>query len=199
MERSRRFAFLALVLLIAASSSAAPIFRLDFEGPTGDYISQGQHVVLTEQDVGLGFTSWDLTSDGEVDRLWFTSAGVGDLYFLLFFDTNEIPGNLTPGFYGDAQRSPFADPGHPGFWLAYDHRGCNRISGSFSILDAVFGPSGPKSFSATFEQSCEGNSPPLTGSFFYSDSSAPTPTPAPSTALLVGTWLVLALRRRSTR
>jgi hypothetical protein len=188
-------ALLATLLMgVASAASAAPIYRLEFEGPAGDFISGGEHVVLTDSDVGISSSVFDLTGDGLVDGAWFTSAGVGELFFLLFFDTNMIPANLLPGTYPDAQRSPFADPGHPGFWLAWNHRGCNMIEGSFVISEATFGPSGPTSFSASFEQSCEGFMPPLAGTFVYSDAAV---VPEPFSVLLFGTGIAgLILRRR---
>jgi hypothetical protein len=127
-----------------------------------------------------------------VDSVDFTSLGTGELFFLLFFDTYSIPGNLVAGVYPEAQRSPFAEPGHPGLWLAWNHAGCNEISGSFTVLEAVFGPSGPESFSAQFEQSCEGFMPPLTGTFTFSDETTAVPEPATYALMVAGLAGILA-------
>jgi hypothetical protein len=180
-------AFLVTSLCIVATVDAVPMYRLEFEGPVGDYISGGNHVVLTEADVGLTTFVEDRTGDGIPDSVRFDSTGIGELFFLLYFDTYGIPGNLVPGSYPNAQRSPFPDPGHPGFWLAWDHRGCNQIAGSFTISEASFGPTGPTRFSARFEQSCETFMPTLTGTFEFT--SEPTGAPEPSTLFLIGAGL----------
>jgi hypothetical protein len=78
-------------LAVAATVYAVPIYRLEFEGPSGDFITQGQHVVLTQQDVEVSTGVADLTGDGLVDGVQFNSLGVGQLNFLLFFDTDKIP------------------------------------------------------------------------------------------------------------
>jgi hypothetical protein len=96
----------AFQLVCASLAVAAPIYRLEFEGPPDDFISAGQHVVLTQHDIGLSTFVADLTGDGLVDSVQFNSTGIGELNFLLFFDTNQIPGNLIPGAYPGAQRHP---------------------------------------------------------------------------------------------
>jgi len=201
-SKSRSFRkSLILVLLIAsnfvigAKVRAVPTYTLEFEGPPGDFISQGQHVLLTEKDIGLSPVAADSTGDGLVDIVQFNSSGIGRLFFLLFFDTNKIPGNLVPGFYPDAQRSPFAQPGHPGLWLAWDHRGCNTIAGSYTISEAVFAPSGPQRFSAQFEQRCEVSGPPLHGTFQFAEVPEP-PILFLLVALLAGLFTPRARGRR---
>ena len=71
---------------------------------------------------------------------------------------------LTEGIYLDAQRAPFADPGHPGLDVYGDGRGCNTLTGSFEILAIRFGDAGRvKRLHATFEQHCDGTTPALRG------------------------------------
>jgi hypothetical protein len=42
---------------------------------------------------------------------------------------------LGPGTYTGAQRAPFAESTHPGLDVSGDGRGCNQISGQFTIVD----------------------------------------------------------------
>ena len=195
---NRLTACLVVTSMLAISplaANGAPVYRLEFEGPAGDFISQGQHVLLTQQDVGLFPPVFDDTGDGLVDSVQFISQGIGPLFFILFVDTNKIPGNLIPGFYPEAQRSPFAEVGHPGFWLAWDHRGCNQITGSYTIAEAAFDASGPTRFSVEFQQSCEGFGPLLTGSFEF----AADAVPEPPSLILIGAGLAAMFGRALSR
>jgi hypothetical protein len=95
--------------------------------------------------------------------------GVGQTPFaLLFFGTDQLGIPMQPGFYSDAQRADFAGPGHPGLDVSFDHRGCNMVTGNFTVNDFAYSPTlGIQSFSATFEQHCEGGQPALFGTFTF--------------------------------
>ncbi|MFI5534627.1 hypothetical protein ACIA8O_39445 [Kitasatospora sp. NPDC051853] len=63
---------------------------------------------------------------------------------------------LVPGTYTDAARYPFNEPGKPGLSLG-GRGGCNSLTGSFTVTNAVFGPYGYlETLDASFEQHCEG-------------------------------------------
>jgi hypothetical protein len=66
---------------------------------------------------------------------------------------------LTAGtLYDNAARYPFQLPSQPGLSLFGDARGCNTVTGSFTVNSATFGPHGwIQNFDATFVQHCEGN------------------------------------------
>lgn len=66
---------------------------------------------------------------------------------------------LTAGtVYDNATRYPFQSPTEPGLSLFGDGRGCNTLTGSFTVKSAEFGPNGwIQSFDATFVQHCEGD------------------------------------------
>ncbi len=71
---------------------------------------------------------------------------------------------LAEGVYLDAQRAPFAEPGHPGLEVNGDGRGCNQLTGSFEIISLRLGEAGiVRRLHATFEQHCEGAEPALRG------------------------------------
>ncbi|MEV4623882.1 hypothetical protein AB0J74_34880 [Asanoa sp. NPDC049573] len=84
--------------------------------------------------------------------------------------------NLTPpagqtlkrGTYTDAQRYPFNEPGHPGLSVSGNGRGCNTLTGSFTIREIAFDDTGAVSaLFATYEQHCEGGAAALRGTIHY--------------------------------
>jgi hypothetical protein len=66
---------------------------------------------------------------------------------------------LTAGtVYDNAARYPFQSTTQPGLSLFGDGRGCDTVTGSFTVKSATFGPNGwIQSFDATFVQNCEGS------------------------------------------
>ena len=65
-------------------------------------------------------------------------------------------------------RYPFQPAGVPGLAVAGDGRGCNVLTGSFQVLQAVYGPGNTLvAFDAIFEQHCEGATPALRGQIRY--------------------------------
>jgi hypothetical protein len=85
---------------------------------------------------------------------------------------------LTPGSYPGAFRDVSQQPGQPGLSVSGDNGGCNMLTGSFTVLDAVYGANGDvERFDATFEQHCEDNIPALHGEVRI-DNTAPSPPPA---------------------
>ena len=71
---------------------------------------------------------------------------------------------LTVGSYGNATRFPFQGAGSPGLSFSGNGRGCNTVTGSFKVLEAVYDGTGAvQRFAADFHQYCEGVGPPLDG------------------------------------
>src|SRR5439155_15598393 len=86
----------------------------------------------------------------------------------LYFSTDQLGIPIQPGFYPDAQRASIASPGHPGLDVSFGSRGCNTVTGNFTIHEFAYSPSlGIQSFSASFEQHCEGAQPALFGTFTF--------------------------------
>jgi hypothetical protein len=76
--------------------------------------------------------------------------------------------SLTPGVYTNASRAAFAPLGQAGLDVYGNSQGCNAVAGSFTVLQAVYGPDGsPVLFDATFSESCETWMPPFTGEIRY--------------------------------
>jgi hypothetical protein len=86
----------------------------------------------------------------------------GGFWFLHFAAPAGRP--LAAGLYQGATRWPFQAPGVPGLDVSGDGRGCNMLTGEFTVLEAIYGPNGyVQSFHATFEQHCEGAAAALRG------------------------------------
>ncbi|GAB3067791.1 hypothetical protein [Micromonospora schwarzwaldensis] len=82
---------------------------------------------------------------------------------------------LTPGTYENATRYPFNGAG-PGLSLHGNGRGCNELTGTFTVLNAVFGPNGyVQTFDATFEQHGEGGTAAARGEAHIANPPAPAP------------------------
>jgi hypothetical protein len=89
-------------------------------------------------------------------RLWITPSDPAQgSWWDLEFSTREIGLPMTTQVYDDAQRAPFASPGHPGIDIGGDGRGCNTISGRFQVEELAWSGTTLTRFTATFEQFCE--------------------------------------------
>lgn len=90
---------------------------------------------------------------------------------------------LTPGTYPDATRYPFNNGG-VGLDVGGDGRGCNTLTGSFTVTTATWYSDGSlRTFGADYEQHCEGATPALRGTidFRAGDNTPPAPWMAPGT------------------
>lgn len=90
---------------------------------------------------------------------------------------------LAPGSFPKATRYPFNGTGN-GLSVYGDGRGCNTVTGSFAVKQAVFSAvdNSLQNFDGTFVQHCEGQTPALTGEVRYD--AEPVTTPAPSVTKL---------------
>jgi hypothetical protein len=144
---------------------------LTMSSDAGDYVGQGQSYSYgTPSDVFLAGT--DATGTGV--RIREISPNFSH-YWELDFSAPDGQ-QLTPGTYSDAVRNVSQGPGQPGLSVFGSGGGCNRLSGSFTVLAATYGPNGyVQSFDATFEQHCEGNTPALRGEVQIANTSPPPP------------------------
>ena len=108
-----------------------------------------------------------------------------------WWDSDFAPGSgdvLAPGRY-QATRYPFNGSG-AGLDVSGNSRGCNTLTGSFTVTEAAFDRDGAlERFGASFEQHCEGSGPALTGTFEFRAGDTSTPaawmTTGPLTTLPV--------------
>ncbi|MFP5261881.1 MAG: Ig domain-containing protein [Blastocatellia bacterium] len=149
--------------------AAAPVTEIVLSSEPGDYVGQGKSYSYAEGDGKYEVFLRDLSHDGVIDDVIFSFNSADSWY--LEFETSKAGTPLEQGFYDNAQRASFAEPNHPGFSVSGVGRGCNELTGSFTILDIEIDSSGAEprmvSFAALFEQHCEGTKPSLTGHIYY--------------------------------
>jgi len=150
-----------MVALSGVTGSARAASLLFLDSQPGDFIGQGIPQRFTEVDgtfhasrnssngVSIGFSGGPL---GTWNADFVAPLGV----------------ELTEGTYEGAARFPFQAPTQPGLSIDGDGRGCNQLTGRFVVLEVAYGPtSDVQTFSADFEQHCEGGSPALLGSIRF--------------------------------
>ncbi|MFJ8644635.1 hypothetical protein ACIRNI_00690 [Streptomyces sp. NPDC093546] len=176
---ARGMALLALTLAMttgatglagAAEAQAQPVAEgsISFSGDAADYITQGRsYSYATASQDRLSATA---SQDGGVVSVSVDAAN-GEWWYL---DLAAPAGtSLAPGEYTGATRHPFNEPTQPGLSLSGEGRGCNTLTGSFTIGAVELGPNGyVKKLDATFEQHCEGDVPAARGEI-HIDNPAP--------------------------
>lgn len=148
-------------LLSGTEALALPVTQgsFSFSGDEGDYISGGQSYAYTTASQDRMNVSGN--TDNRVISLSVDGAN-GDWWYLdLAAPTGKT---LTPGTYTGATRYPFNDATEPGLSLSGNGRGCNQLTGTFTISAVEFGPQGyVKKLDADFVQHCEGGTPAARG------------------------------------
>src|SRR3954462_946302 len=131
--------FLLAALMFATTTAQAQATSLSLNG-------FGPPLFFTPADGGFSAST---NFDNGV-TVFFSSS---DHFFSLDFAApNDQP--LTVGTYTGATRFPFQAPTEPGLDVSGDGFGCNTLTGSFTVLEAVYDSNGVVSFDATFEQFC---------------------------------------------
>ncbi|MEV0718980.1 hypothetical protein [Asanoa sp. NPDC050611] len=159
-------------LLVAGTAQAQSVKTgsVTFSGDSGDYISQGDsYSYSTGNGDGITVSS----SSGSTVAISINAYN-GDWWTVTF----DAPGTqkLTAKTYSAAHRHPFNGTG-PGLDLSGEGRGCNELTGSFTVTKAVFGADGyVQAFDATFEQHCEGGDPAARGKVHIANPTAPRAT-----------------------
>jgi hypothetical protein len=166
-----------LMLAAVARADAQPATFISFDSQAGDYIGGGRKFTLTPADGTFGVSR---TSDQGV-RVSFS--GTGAWWYLYFAAPGPSP--LVPGMYEAATRWPFQSPTEPGLDVSGEGRGCNRLTGRFVVLEAVYDGSGNVDrFAADYEQHCEGGAAALFGSVRYESAVSVGPRLSASSALV---------------
>ena len=133
--------------------------RLYMQSDTGDYIGQGATYSYTPRNASIGvggnrqYVGGGL--DGSDGSWWYFSFAAPD---------GDI---LAPGVTYKASRYPFHGTGG-GMDISGEGRGCNELSGKFTVKHASYWQDGTlRSFAASFEQHCEHATPALRGVVEY--------------------------------
>lgn len=178
---SLNFSIFLAALWVALS--VAPAFGqqtvLHYRSEPGDYIGQGQEVTLTTEEVDFfvrpsfrGGVSVSINNFTRFPRPQFIS------WSAQFAPPQGT--DLVVGAYENATRWPFQAPTEPGLSFFGQGRGCNRLTGRFDVLEAVYDPNtgAVTNFAVDFEQHCEGGAPALFGSIRF-NSFVPLPVLIP--------------------
>ena len=127
---------------------------------TGDWIGGGQTRTF---DVVAGDTFTATRNYNNGVSIQYHSAAYSNSWTLDFASGDNS--ELIPGVYEGAERFAFKSPGKPGLEVGGDGRGCNTISGTFTVIEVSYGAgSSVNSFWAEFEQHCGNNQAALFGS-----------------------------------
>lgn len=157
--------------LLALASTASAEVTLTVNGAAGDWVSQGQDVAITDAD---GTFSYRLDQNGTHFGLSATNFDAGWWWYLDMETANDDV--MVPGVYLNAVRYPFNDLATPGVSWSGSGRGCNTLSGSFTVLDINVNEAGVLDyFHATFTQSCETWMPEISGEVLIDDRPAVVP------------------------
>jgi hypothetical protein len=177
---TKKICTIIFTLSISNIAFSMPIAHLYLDSEQGDYIGQGRTFDINytpdNSDHFLAYLTGPATS--EPTYLTFilgtVTSGFDNTYAILNFGTNQLDIPIQAGDYLDAERAPFASLGHPGLDISFQNRGCNRVKGNFSVITTVFSDKAQEAtgskietFSASFEQHCEGHEPALFGEFYY--------------------------------
>ncbi len=170
----------AASLLLPASAQAQTVVSGSFAitSDPGDYIGQGLSYSYST-DAGDQLAVNASTDDNHIGVA--VGGANGDFWSLDLAAPAGQP--LAAGVYSGATRYPFNAPGEPGLDVDGNGRGCNTLTGSFTIVDVAFAPNGyVQTLDATFEQHCDGADPALRGEVHIAN---PPPPPALELGLVV--------------
>jgi hypothetical protein len=155
--------------ILIVPTAYGQIFSLRFSGPPSDFISLGQSYSYDSSNAAV-----DLFSSTNPVELRVSSPPFPNEVHFWTLVLQAYPNNrLDPGVYSGAARWPFQDK-QPGLSLHGDGRGCNTLTGAFTVISSSYGPDGHlTALHATFEQHCEGSAAALTGEIILQPSSIP--------------------------
>ena len=160
-----RFHAVLLSLLAFSLPVHAAETSLSMTSDLGDYIGGGQTYFYTPADGVFSAQA----NYGQGVSISFNTSNYSHWWHLDFAAPYNTP--LTVGSYTGAVRFPFQGSNLPGLSVYGDGRGCNTLTGTFQVLEVIYGVANDiQSFDATFEQHCEGSTTALRGQVRYNAS-----------------------------
>ncbi len=195
------------LLLLACSAGAHAGYILSFDSTPESWVGQGESFTVTPGD-GYIFSHSRNFDNGWSFRIASLNSPFGpdfnprsrERYNYWSLDlAAPFDAPLTTGFYGNTARFPFQGVGQAGLTFSGNHRGNNRNSGFFNILDLSFDATGGlATFAVDFTQFGEGNPDwRIDGQLRY-NSEYPVAVPEPHAGAALGLGLLALgyLRRR---
>jgi hypothetical protein len=145
-----------LVMMPGAADAAAPNTFFSFSSDPGDYIGGGQQTSYSPPTSEITLTGNNSFARVSVEP---ATGGWWDIEFAA-----PAGQRLRPGVYTNAERYPFNEGTHPGLSVHGMGRGCNTLTGTFTIFVLSTGEDGRlDELWANFEQHCEGGGPAMRG------------------------------------
>lgn len=162
--RALTIALLSLLPLATASVEAGT--RFTYVSDPHDFVGQGRSGTLTD-----AHGTWLVSRNFDQGISFRFSGSNPTAHWHLDFAA-PFDADLTTGDYPDAQRWPLHIRERPGLSVSGEGRGCNTLSGRFTVASVNYGFSAQViRFSATFTQHCEEGNPALRGRIDFVDDS----------------------------
>lgn len=180
------FFFMALMVPLAVAQTGNT--ALIVSGPSLDPITSGGNYYYLPRDGTFTLESLPNNQLHELRVDFRSPTLVQEQWSLSFYP--PIGEMLQVASYDNCIEAPVGTAG--GLFIDAFGIGCGHLTGSFIVHELVRNADGDiVSFHISFQQSCEGTYPPLSGEIFYNSSEllppapAPTPTPKPSVTPVV--------------
>ena len=132
---------------------------VELQSDAGDYIGAGRSYRYTLSNAVIQVTASGshLSVHIDGDEWWYGE----------FQAPGATTAPLVPGTYSGLTRFPFNDPGKGALSWSGDGRGCNTLTGSFTVDRVTYTAGALTAIDLHFEQHCEGSTYALRGSIHW--------------------------------
>jgi hypothetical protein len=156
------FAFVGLMIPASAQAATVPTSTFTMSGDSTDYITGGGTYNYTSDD-----STFKVSSTPNLIHLTVIQGSYVHWWYADFKAPDNQP--LVEGnTYDNAQRYPFQTAGWPGLSVDGDGRGCNTLTGSFTLNKLVTTRAGAVTeFAIDWVQHCEGGTSAARGSIHW--------------------------------
>ena len=174
--KSNNVATVSATASIPTSPLSSTFVSLQSDG--GDYIGQGETYDYTTANalITVNAVGGSLTVDVSGDEYWTGN-----------FVLPSALSQLARGTYANLKRYPFNDAAVGGLSWSGEGRGCNTLTGSFTIDAVTYAAGSLATFDLRFEQHCEGGSAALRGQIHWVANDNQRP-PGPVNPPPAGLW-----------
>ena len=154
-----------------------PPNRVRLQSDADDYIGQGRTYEYTPASAALTVTATGgrLSVHIDGDESWFGE-----------FQMPATATRIEAGTYANLARYPFHDPSRGGLSWSGEGRGCNTLTGSFTVDTVRYAGDTLTAIDLSFEQHCEGGAPALRGTIHWRRNNSTAP-PGPQ-AIPANLW-----------